>query len=82
MLSSGDRGDAGYSVQPISNEEIERQKTEFARLLEDLGPASHEQIRAALEARETGKREAGLTSDLVGWLEESTRSSSSMKRPG
>ena len=66
---------AFYSVRRAPEEEVTRQKDEYSRLLEELGPASHEQIRAALEAREAGEPESGLTPDLVQWLEENARAS-------
>ena len=66
----------GYSVREVPEEDVRRQRADFSRLLEQLGPTSHEQIRAALEAREPGEPEPGLTPDLVEWLEERSRSRS------
>lgn len=65
---------AGYTVRVVPPEEVEQQRRDYARLLEELGPASDEQIRAALEAREPAEPEPGLTPELVGWLEERLRS--------
>jgi hypothetical protein len=65
---------AGYSVRVIPEDEVKRQRADFSRLLEQLGPSSHEQIRAALEAREAGEPEPGLTPDLVEWLKKHSRS--------
>jgi uncharacterized protein (DUF1778 family) len=64
----------GYSVRAVAEEEVLRQKADFSRLLQRLGPSSHAQIRAALEAREPGEPEPGLTPELVDWLEERMRS--------
>ncbi len=68
---------AAYSVRVVPGEEVERQEADFSRLLEELGPTSHEQIRAALDAREPGEPEAGLTPELLQWLEQRLRSSPS-----
>ncbi len=65
---------AAYSVRVMPEEEVERQEADFSRLLEELGPASHEQIRAALDAREPGEPEAGLTPELVDWFGQRVRS--------
>lgn len=62
-----------YSVQGVTEEDVERQKAEYSKLLEELGPTSHDQIRTALEAREPGEPEPGLTPDLVEWLKKRTR---------
>ncbi len=67
-----------YSVRRLPEEDVRRQREEYSRLLEELGPASHEQIRAALEAREAGEAESGLTPDLVEWLQERVRTSPSV----
>lgn len=65
---------AGYRVRIVPPEEVAQQRKDYTRLLEGLGPASAEQIRAALEAREPGEPEPGLTPELVDWLEERLRS--------
>ncbi len=71
---------AAYSVRVVPEEEVEQQEADFSQLLEELGPASHEQIRAALDAREPGETEAGLTPELVEWLEDRIGSGPSESR--
>ncbi len=61
---------AAYSVRVVAEDEVARQEEGFSQLLEELGPTSHEQIRAALDGREAGEPEAGLTPELVEWFEE------------
>ena len=63
----------GYSVHVASQDDLERQKVQFARLLEDLGPTSYEQVRTALDSREEAEPEAQLDAELVGWLEKNVR---------
>lgn len=61
---------ATYRVGAVSAEDVDRQRAGYLRLLEKLGPTSHEAIREALEAREPGEPEPGLTPELVKWLEQ------------
>ena len=55
----------GYSVVAIDPETVEAERARFAKLLEDLGPATHEEVRAALAEREPAEPEAGLTPELM-----------------
>lgn len=61
----------GYTVEIVPEDEVERQKASYRRFLEELGSASHQEIRAALDAREPGEPEQDLDQDLVDWLKQS-----------
>ncbi len=59
---------SAYSVTAIPDEEVEDRKAAYARFLENLGHATQQEIRAALDARESGNSEPGLTSEDVQWM--------------
>jgi hypothetical protein len=52
-------------IKAIPEEEIKQQKQDFQTLLDDLGQASDEEIRAFLNGREPRQPEAELTQDLL-----------------
>lgn len=54
-----------YDVKLARNEDLARQDRAYEELLQSLGPATHEQVRTALELREPTDPEPGLDPDLV-----------------
>ncbi len=56
-----------YRVEALPAEDVERQRADSFRLLEKLGPSSHEAIREAPEAREP---EPALIPEFLKWLEQ------------
>jgi hypothetical protein len=63
------RSAPAYSVVPIDAETVEAERARFAELLEELGPATHEEVRAALADRDPAEPEAGLTPELMDRLQ-------------
>lgn len=57
-----------YTVVPVPDDEVAARKAAYARFLEGLGSATHDEILAALEAREPGNPEPGLTPEDVEWM--------------
>lgn len=54
-----------YSVRPVPEEEVREQRRAYGELLDDLGSATHAELKAALEEREAVKPEPGLSPDLI-----------------
>lgn len=59
------RSTSGYDVELKSEAEVARQEEGFSQLLAELGPASHSEVRAALEVREATDPDPGLTPEVV-----------------
>lgn len=49
-----------YLVRPVPEEEVREQRRAFGELLDDLGSATHAELKAALEEREEVQPEPGL----------------------
>lgn len=54
-----------YTVQHVTDEEIQRQQASFTSLLQRLGEASFQEINKTLSDRETVKPERGLSPTAV-----------------
>lgn len=54
-----------YALHLVPDDEIRDQEHAYGDLLAELGSATHEEISAALAAREDAEPEAGLTPDLL-----------------
>lgn len=59
---------------PSAKTTPEQQRTAFDALLQSLGPATHEQVAAALAEREVVEPEEGLTPEIVEKLREAMAS--------
>lgn len=62
-----------YTFRPVSD--IDSQKAAYAALLEKLGRASFDEIRAVLDERESVEPEDGLSADVVARLKQKISSS-------
>ena len=62
-----------YTVRPVSD--TDSQKVAYATLLEKLGRASFDEIRAVLDERESVEPEDGLSADVVDRLKQKLSSS-------
>jgi uncharacterized protein (DUF1778 family) len=62
-----------YSIQVVSEGEVEQQQQAFQRLLQQLGQASSAEIEAVLAEREHTEPEADLGLDVVARLKERIR---------
>lgn len=62
-----------YSVQAISEAEVEQQQRVFKALIQELGQASSTEIDSILAEREQVEPEAELTSEIVARLRERIR---------
>ena len=62
-----------YTVRPVSD--TASQKAAYAALLEKLGRASFDEIRAVLDERESVEPEDGLSADVVARLKQKLSSS-------
>ena len=62
-----------YTVRPASD--TDSQKAVYAALLEKLGRASFDEIRAVLDERESVELEDGLSADMVARLKQKLSSS-------
>jgi HicB family len=51
---------SAYSVQVLSEQEVQQQKQSFSKCLQQLGTASPEEIQAVLAERETVEPEEGV----------------------
>lgn len=54
-----------YRVEAVSGEDRKQQRVRFAHLLEELGPASHDEIQAALDSREAAPEGTSLDPEAV-----------------
>lgn len=63
------RSAPAYTVVARDPETVEAERAQFAKLLEELGPATHEEVQAALADREPAEPEAGLTPELMDRLQ-------------
>jgi len=54
-----------YIVQPVTESEIAQQKPAFNALLQNLGQTSFNEIKSALDERETVSPEKGLNHSLI-----------------
>jgi HicB family len=61
---------SAYSVQVLSEQEIQQQKQSFSKRLQQLGTASPEEIQAVLAERETIEPEEGLSSGVIHHLQQ------------
>ena len=62
-----------YTVRPVSD--TDSQKAVYATLLEKLGRASFDEIRAVLDERESVEPEDGLSADVVARVKQKLSSS-------
>lgn len=62
-----------YTVRPVSD--TASQKVAYAALLEKLGRASFDEIRAVLDERESVEPEDGLSADVVARMKQKLSSS-------
>lgn len=60
---------AAYTVRATSESVVEKQRADFATLLENLGQASFSEIAKTLQERETVAPEPGLTPEVVARLQ-------------
>jgi hypothetical protein len=61
---------SAYSVQILSEPDVQQQKQSFSKRLQQLGTASPEEIQAILAERETVETEAGLSTDVIHHLQQ------------
>lgn len=54
-----------YTVQAVPDKLIYEQRSAYSLLLQSLGEASYEQIKALLDEREAQEPESGLTPDII-----------------
>lgn len=54
-----------YAVHPTPASEAAEQRAAYAALLQGLGQASSDEIKAAMEGREKAPPEEGLTSEMI-----------------
>jgi hypothetical protein len=54
-----------YTVQSVPEEEIRQQQATFTALLQNLGQASHSEIKQALDGRRKVKPEKGLSPETI-----------------
>ncbi len=54
-----------YTVQPVPDSDISQQKKAFTALLQSLGKASFEQIKAVMDEREPVSAERELTPEII-----------------
>ncbi len=59
-----------YTVQPVSDQQVREQRAAYTALLQTLGSASHDEIRAVLDEREEVEAERELTPEVVQRLRE------------
>jgi HicB family len=61
---------SAYSVQVLSEPDVQQQKQSFSKRLKALGTASPEQTQATLAERETVEPEEGLNVDVIHHLQQ------------
>jgi hypothetical protein len=61
---------SNYTIQVLSDENVQQQQENYHKLLESLGEPSLSATRAFLAEREIGELEEGLTQEMVVRLEE------------
>jgi len=61
-------------VQTVPEKAVQEQRAAYNALLQSLGPATHEQVAAALAEREVVEPEEGLTPQIVEKLREAMAS--------
>ncbi|ANV85824.1 hypothetical protein AWQ21_14930 (plasmid) [Picosynechococcus sp. PCC 7003] len=54
-----------YVVEPVPAETVEQQNTSFQKLLNDLGQATPEEVKLALDVRETVELESELNPETI-----------------
>lgn len=59
-----------YTVQSVPDRAIREQRAAYNALLQSLGPATHEQVAAALAEREPAEPEEGLTPEVIARIRE------------
>jgi hypothetical protein len=59
-----------YTVQTLPQQAVAEQRASYTALLQNLGRASFEQIKATLDEREAAEPEGGLSSEVVTRLRE------------
>jgi predicted HicB family RNase H-like nuclease len=59
-----------YTVQPVPDRQIQEQRAAYTALLQSLGSATHEEIRAILDERENAGTERELSPEVVSRLQE------------
>jgi hypothetical protein len=57
-----------YVVEPVSAQTVEQQSISFQKLLNDLGQATPEEVKLALDTREVVEPENELTPDIISKL--------------
>ncbi len=57
-----------YVVEPVSPQTVEQQSMSFQKLLNDLGQATPEEVKLALDTREVVEPENELTPDIISKL--------------
>jgi HicB family len=61
---------AAYSVQVLSELDVQQQKQSFSKRIQQLGTPSPEEIQAILAERETVEPEEGLSTDVIHHLQQ------------
>ena len=59
-----------YTVQPVPDHQLQEQRAAYTALLQSLGSASHDEIRAVLDEREDVSAERELAPEVVRRLQE------------
>lgn len=54
-----------FSVRPVPESEVREQEGSYRNLLEELGTADDDELRAALAERDAVSPEAGITARLI-----------------
>lgn len=59
-----------YTVRPVAEATVQQQEAAYTALLQTLGQASFEEVRAVLDERETGYPERALNAEVIQQLRE------------
>ncbi len=70
---------SAYTVQPISKQEVSKQKIEFTHLLQKLENTSSADVEIALAEREVVEPESELTPEIIAQLQSRIQSKKSKK---